>query len=319
MSSADRHFADIHHPGAPVLSLSPVVLPAPDRGADLQVRVSAPVAGHGLPIIVFSHGFGSSSRAYGPLTDFWAAHGFVVIQPTHLDSRTVALPPDDARRPLLWRHRVDDMTRILDNLDVIEAAVPELEGRVDRDRIAVAGHSFGGQTAGILLGVRVLGADGGPGQDLSDRRVSAGVLLATAGRGGSDLRPEAAEMFPWLNPDFTHMTTPALVVAGDADVSVLTTRGADWSADPYRLSPGAEALLTLVGAEHSLGGIPGYEAAETTDENPDRVAALQHLTWAFVRSALYPDDSSWDRASAEFTDRPSTPGTIETRKSPQPR
>lgn len=42
----------------------------------------------------------------------------------------------------------------------------------------------------------------------------------------------------------------------------------DWSEDPYRLSPGADQLPTVFGGEHSLGGIPGYEAAETTDESP---------------------------------------------------
>lgn len=298
----------------PVVSVSPVVLPAPGRGEDLQVRVSAPTTGRDLPIVLFSHGFGSSFRAYGPLVEHWAARGFVVVQPTHLDSRTVGLAPDDPRRPALWRFRVEDMRRVLDDLDVIEAAVPEVRGRLDRSRIAVAGHSFGGQTAGVLLGVRVTGPDGRPGEDLSDPRVSAGVLLATAGRGGADLQTWAAEQFPWLNPDFAHLTTPALVVAGDADVSPLTTRGADWLTDPYRLSPGARALVTLAGGEHSLGGIPGYEAAETTDEDPDRVATVQQLSWAFLRSALYPGDPSWDDAVRTFVDHPRSPGRIETRE-----
>ena len=71
----------------------------PDRGADLQVRVTAPTTGPDLPIIVFSHGFGFSMDAYGPLVDFWAAHGFAVIQPTHLDSVTLGLAPDDPRTP----------------------------------------------------------------------------------------------------------------------------------------------------------------------------------------------------------------------------
>ena len=47
---------------------------------------------------------------------------------------------------------------------------PGLAGRVDRNRIAVAGHSWGAQTAGMLLGVAVrllavlwlLGSDGVP-------------------------------------------------------------------------------------------------------------------------------------------------------------
>jgi predicted dienelactone hydrolase len=275
--------------------------------------VSAPTTGRELPIILFSHGYGSSFRAYGPLVDFWAAHGFAVIQPTHLDSRTLDLGPDDPRRPSLWRFRVDDMKDVLDHLEVIETAVPELQGRLDQSRIAAAGHSFGGQTTGILLGARVADPEGRPGPDMSDSRIEAGVLLATAGRGGADLGPGVAEQFPWLNPSFAEMTTPALVVAGDADVSPLTTRGADWSADPYRLSPNGKSLLTLSGAEHSLGGIPGYEAAETTDEDPDRVAVVQRLTWAYLRSSLYLDDPSWPAARAAFMESPNPLGRIESR------
>jgi hypothetical protein len=66
------------------------------------------------------------------------------------------------------------------------------------------------------------------------------------------------------------------------------TGGPDWHADPYVLSPGPKSLLTLFDAEHGLGGISGYDVAETTDENPDRVAAVQQLTWAYLRTQLYP-------------------------------
>lgn len=291
----------------------PVVLSAPGRGEDLQVRVSAPVLGHELPILVFSHGFGSSLDGYGPLVDFWAAHGFVVIQPTHLDSRTLRLPAEDPRTPRIWRFRVEDMKRILDQIELLEAAVPGLGGRLDRSRIAAAGHSFGGQTAGILLGLRVLDPDGRGGEDLSDARIKTGVLLATAGRGGADLTPLAAEQFPYLNPSFAHMTAPALVVAGDKDQSFLSVRGPDWSADPYLLSPGSKSLLTLFGAEHSLGGIPGYEAKETTDEDPERVALLQQLTWAYLRSALYPGDPSWREACSALTKEPNPIGRIDSK------
>src|SRR6476659_8249761 len=91
----------------PVISVRPVPLPAPGRGEDLRVRVSAPATGDDLPVIVFSHGFGESLDGYAPLIDYWAAHGFVVIQPTHLDSRTLNVTPDDPRYPDIWRTRVE--------------------------------------------------------------------------------------------------------------------------------------------------------------------------------------------------------------------
>jgi predicted dienelactone hydrolase len=298
---------------APIVSVKPVVLPAPGRGDDLLVKVSAPLTGNGLPIIVFSHGFGSSLDGYGPLTDFWAAHGFAVIQPTHLDSRTAGLAHDDARTPRIWRLRVEDDKRILDQLDVLEAAVPGLSGRLDRGRVAAAGHSFGGQTAGNLLGLRVVDPQTKASRDLSDPRVKAGVLLATAGLGGANLTPFAAEHFPFMNPDFTDMTTPALVVAGDHDNSPLSIRGPEWMAEPYFLSPGSKALLTVFGAEHSLGGIPGYEAKETTDENPARVALIQQVTWAYLRHALDIEHSAWQAAKKTLAESTSPLGKIQSK------
>ena len=304
---------------APVVSVKPVALPAPGRGEDLRVRVSAPVTGRDLPVIVFSHGSGSSLDGYGPLADFWAAHGFAVIQPTHLDSRTVGLSPDDPRTPRIWRFRVEDMKRILDQLDVLEAAVPGLRGRLDRSRIAAAGHSFGGQTAGCLLGVRVLDPETKKEQDLSDSRITAGVLLATAGQGGPNLTPFAAEHLPYMNPGFAQMTTPALVIAGDQDdiprKYQLTVRGPDWMAEPYFLSPGSKSLLTVFGAEHSLGGIPGYEVKETTDENPARVALIQQVSWAYLRAALKIEDSSWQTVQKAFPGGTSPLGRLESKGS----
>ncbi|XVV14398.1 alpha/beta hydrolase family protein [Actinoplanes sp. CA-131856] len=263
-----------------IVSVKPVVIP----GENLLVRVTAPAEGDDLPVVVFSHGFGESLDGYAPLVDHWAANGFVVVQPTHLDSRTVALPADDPRTPLIWRLRVQDLSRVIDALDLIESVVP---GTIDRGRVAVAGHSWGAQSAGMLLGARVDGDDFA----LPDVRVKAGVLLAPAGRGG--LTPFAAEHFAFMKPDFSTMTTPALIVAGDNDQSALTTRGPDWFTDAYFQSPSPKALLTLFGGEHSLGGITGYRVTETTDESPERVALIRGVSTAYLRAALGIDPSAW--------------------------
>lgn len=108
------------------------------------------------------------------------------------------------------------------------------------------------------------------------------------------------------------METRALVVFGDGDVNPrLTVRGAEWHADPYHLSPGADGLLTLFGAGHGLGGIAGYDAKETDDENPDRLAVTQRMTWAYLRSALYDNDPAWANACAALESHASSLGRVD--------
>ena len=292
----------------PVVSVSPILLSAPGRVVDLQMRVSAPTTGHDLPVLLLSHGHGrsnnlSSLNGYGPLANFWAAHGFAVIQPTHLSSKSIGLAPETPGAPLFWRSRVEDMKHILDQINLVEALVPEIAGRLDRSRIAVAGHSMGGHTAGMLLGAQLTDEDGTHVR-LTDHRIKAGVLLAPPGSGGADLSAIAFERYPFFRqPTFAEMTTPTLVVVGEKDVNPnLTIRGADWQADPYYLSTGSKCLLTISGAGHGLGGVSGYDAAETTDESPERVATVQRLTWAYLRTALYPEDSAWSVARAALAE-----------------
>jgi predicted dienelactone hydrolase len=303
----------------PTISVSPVTLPAPGRGMPLEMRITAPAAGSGLPLVLLSHGHGPSlylpsKDGYGPLVNFYAEHGFVVIQPTHANSKVAGFAPDAPGGPLFWRARVDEMKLILDRLDDIEAMVPAIAGRLDRSRIAAVGHSMGGQTVGMLLGARLTDPKDEAARDVNmiEPRIRAGVLLAAPGNGGGDLSDFAAENYSALNPDYSHMTTRTLVVAGDADVSPhLTVRGADWHADPFHHGPGSDCLLTLLGARHGLGGIAGYDAKETDDEDPDRLAVTQRMTWAYLRSALYEGDPAWAEACRALTDHAGSLGRVE--------
>lgn len=303
----------------PVVTFSPVTLSVLGRPAPLEIKVSAPVAGVDLPVILFSHGHGmsnflSSLKGYGPLADFWAAHGFVVLQPTHLDFVGLGLRDTDTDgAPLFWRSRVEDMHFVLDHLDDIEAIVPGLAGRVDWTKIAAVGHSLGGHTVSMLTGMTVTDPQDGTVLDRRAEQIVASVIMAGPGA-GEDLAGFAAEHYPDLaGTGFSTMTKQALVVVGDKDHNPMFTDREDWRSDAYHRSPGDnKTLLTLFGAEHMLGGVSGYDADEATDENPERVAAVRALIWAYLRSALNPQDPAWANAAAAMATQPELWGRIDT-------
>jgi len=280
------------HPDQRIVAVKPITVPAPGRDADLQVRVTAPVSGRNLPVIVFSHGNAWSMDGYAPLVDRWASAGFVVVQPTHPDSRRHGIGWDDPRFAGIWRVRIADLHAVVDGLGDILLQAGDLESRADRDRVAVVGHSWGAQSVGALLGARVLDADGTPGEDFSHPGVRAGALIAATGTGDT-LTPFAAEHLPFMRPDYTTMTAPTLVVAGGRDRSQLSTRGPEWFTDAYHLSPAPKSLLTVDEGEHTLGGLAGEAVAETTDEDPARVALVADAVSAYLQDALGVDDAAW--------------------------
>ncbi|KAJ7362506.1 hypothetical protein DFH08DRAFT_950770 [Mycena albidolilacea] len=172
-----------------------------------------------------------------------------------------------SRRP---RAGATDMMHILDNLDAIEAPVPGLKGRLHRSRIAVAGHSAS------LLGARNTDPRDGTTWYKPDPRVRAG------------------------GPDFSKMERPVLVVCGDEDGGPhLNIRGADWHVDAYAMVPGVKDLVWLKGG-HELGGLSGWEAAETQDESPQMPRAVRRTTWEYMRSQLYEGHDVWAKACKVF-------------------
>jgi hypothetical protein len=302
----------------PIISFSPVILPVAGRHVDLEIKVSAPTSGDNLPIILLSHGHGpsnflSSYRGYGPMVDFFAAKGFVVIQPTHQNSKALGLSSSLPEAPLFWSSRPADMTFILDHLDEIIATVPGLTTRVDKTNVAVVGHSMGGQTVAMLSGMEVTDPATGKILNAAEPRLKARVLIGASG-GAEGFNGAAREIYPVLAAgDFNTMTLPALIVNGDKDVNLMFSDVDNWRADAYYQSPGSKDLLTVFGAEHIFGGISGYDARETSDENPDRVAFVCESIVAYIRSTFDPTDSSWEQAKKNLNGVEGSLGSIESK------
>ncbi len=255
--------------GQPIVTVNPVVLKDAAQGREILLRVTAPLRGKRLPIILFSHGAQYSKDDYLPLTEYWASHGYVVIQPTHIESLALGLLRNDPRIQDAWRTRVLDQRKALDSLDEIERQAPVLKGRLDRRRVVAAGHSFGGHTTAVLIGARTPEM---PDQDLSDSRVLAGVMLAP----------------PGLAPGFRNIAwpadaRPALTIAGMDDI--IAGFNDDWRAHAQYYSErtgGPQCLAALTGMKHYLGGTLGTNRTEEKTPSTESLAQIQRLSLAFL-------------------------------------
>lgn len=292
----------------PVIAFGPFYLDRPLRPVPMEVKVTVPAEGDDLPVLLFSHGHGashylSSVRGYAPLVEFWAAHGFAVLQVTHLDSATLALDTSGREGATFWRSRATDISVLIDRLDQVEPMVPGLAGRLDRNRIAVAGHSLGGQTVTLLSGARMTDPRSGQVFDLTEPRLGAAIAIAPPGN-GTDLAGWARHHYPELGGvDLSTMRQPVLTLVGDKDFSANFSNRESWRSDPFHVAPSPQTLATIFAGEHLLGGISGWDSREASDENPSRLAEVQRLTWAYLRTALDLDGDVWSVVARDFEGR----------------
>src|SRR6185436_9022981 len=64
---------------SPVGVIPTALLHDAQRNKDVDVALTYPTKGTGpFPVIVFSHGFGVSNRAYESLASYWTTYGYVV-------------------------------------------------------------------------------------------------------------------------------------------------------------------------------------------------------------------------------------------------
>jgi predicted dienelactone hydrolase len=201
------------------------------------------------PLLVFSHGYGGSGISAVFFTEALAARGWIVACPDHHDRysatriRTGPVKNYD-RRGLLtdakqimssgpndrdkYLYRLDEMRLALDGM-LTSAPFGKL---IDKDRIAVGGHSFGGFTALGLSGTI---------EERRDPCIKA-VLLFSTGAGG----------YLFAEDELRAVRIPSMLFMGEREAN--QRRGdatmAELSARIYRCLPPPKYFLVVKGANH---------------------------------------------------------------------
>lgn len=234
----------------PVKTKENVTLNDPEQDRDVTMRVVYPVdEGAGsFPVIVYSHGAFCFPQMYANVVEHWASHGYIVVLPDHLDSPNQKERPDLTKRDLLLLSRVRDMSFVLDSLDEIEAAVPAISGKTDRENMAVAGHSFGGMITMIKSGLPLKDSQTGETLDLSDQRFDAAVVMSGVG-----------QMQDMAEGAFDSLTGPVFSSGGTLDTGNVgdgVVHPWEWRMGGYRLAPpGDKYEVVLDQGDHYLGGL----------------------------------------------------------------
>lgn len=190
---------------------------------------SAPLRSHApYPLVVFSQGYGVAPETYVHLLNAWAAAGYVVADPAY--PFTSPNSPGGLVRSDIVNHP-HDLSEVVTTLLNDSAGTGVLSGLIDPSKIAVIGHSDGGDVA--LAAV----ANG----CCRDPRIKAAILLS------------GAELAWFPGKYFTTPGVPMLVVQGSIDYDL---NPVPCSVALYNAAPRPKYYLSMIGQTHFSAYLP---------------------------------------------------------------
>ena len=278
------------------------------RQRPVPVRLYLPrgaARGAPVPLMVFSHGIGSTRERYRWIGQHLAEQGHACLHTQHVGSDRQVWTGNplnvlgrlrDAAQEAEALARVADVRFALDSL-----LAGELAPRLDERRIALAGHSYGANTTLLAVGARVQRE--GRSIPLRDERLRAAVVLSAP--------PFYGEGDP--RPILGGIEVPSLHVTATEDIIRIPGyySGSEDRIEVYRAIGGARKWLAMFeGGSHSIftdrGGTGGVAL------NPQVKEATRALVVAFLRAVFDGDDEgikAWPQQFAALLARfEATPG-----------
>lgn len=256
-------------------------------------------AGAPVPLVVFSHGIGSTRERYRWIGQHLAARGHACLHPQHVGSdRQVWTGNPLSVVTRLWDAaqegeavaRVGDVRFALDTL-----LAGDLAGRLDEQRIVLAGHSYGANTVLLAAGA-VVQREGRP-LALRDERVRAAIVLSAPPFYGEG---DPRRILGGVGVPSLHVTATEDIIRIPGYYS-----GAEDRLAVYQATGGPRKWLAMFeGGSHSI--FTDRPTAGGVTLNPQVKEATQALALAFLRAVFEGDEATiqaWPQRFAPLLSR----------------
>jgi predicted dienelactone hydrolase len=271
------------------------------RDRDVPVRVYRDNATtKPAPIILLSHGLGGSRGAMAFAAEAWAAHGYVCVTLQHAGSDESLWRDAAPGRRLQALKSGMNAKAYLDRCGDVRFAINELarrnaadsdtlRGKLDLDRVGLAGHSFGAQTVQAIIGQRPPRANAR--LSVADPRVKAAVAFSPSYDGPN---PQAA---------FAEVKTPCFHFTGTKDVAPVGGARVEDRRVPFdHIPPGEQFLVVLTDGDHAVfGGGEGRRVGADPKQYAAWHKLIVELTTKFWDAELRDDADAkrWLREDAK--------------------
>ena len=216
----------------------------------IPVKIYFPRSAEKQPVILFSHGIGSSIESCAYLANAWAAQGFVCVLVQHPGSdeniwrgKVRILNEFRGAYERNWncRTRAQDLHFVLNRLEKIIEVNPQFADRLDMDRVGIGGIDLGALAALLLAGQ--VPPDGGT--SLYDSRIKAVLAMS----------PPVQPMRISFQEVYMPITAPTLFITGTKDDGIVGSTKAIHRRIPFDAMDQCQRyLITMDGGDHRMYG-----------------------------------------------------------------